>query len=102
MAVPAGLELELSKMTPADRAEFEQEMGLMATDRDHLIRTLLKISGQMAFFTAGEKEVRTWLLRQGGTALEAADGIHTDLARGFIRAEVMTVAIWCAWAASAS
>jgi len=92
VAVPAGLELELSKMTPEDRAEFEREMGLVGTDRDHLIRTLLKISGQMIFFTAGEKEVRTWLLRQGGTALEAADGIHSDLARGFIRAEVMTVA----------
>lgn len=91
IAVPAGLELELSKMTPADREEFEREMGLVGTDRDHLIRTLLQISGQMIFFTAGEKEVRTWLLRQGGTALEAADGIHTDLARGFIRAEVMTV-----------
>jgi ribosome-binding ATPase len=90
-AVPAGLELELSKMSPADRREFEEEMGLVGTDRDHLIRTLLQISGQSIFFTAGEKEVRTWLLRQGGTALEAADGIHTDLARGFIRAEVMTV-----------
>lgn len=92
MAVPAGLELELSKMSAEDRTEFEQEMGLVATDRDHLIRTLLDVSGQMTFFTAGEKEVRTWLLRKGGTALEAADGIHTDLARGFIRAEAMTVA----------
>ncbi|MEN6451818.1 MAG: DUF933 domain-containing protein [Thermoguttaceae bacterium] len=92
MAVPAGLEVELSKMTPEDRAEFEQEMGLVATDRGQLIRTLLKTSGQMTFFTAGEKEVRTWLLPQGGTALDAADGIHSDLARGFIRAEVMTVA----------
>jgi len=73
------------------REEFEKEMGLVGTDRDHLIRTLLKYSGQMTFFTAGEKEVRTWLIRQGGTALEAADGIHTDLARGFIRAEVMSV-----------
>jgi hypothetical protein len=91
LAVPAGLELELAKMSPQDRLEFEQEMGLVATDRDHLIRTLLKVSGQMTFFTAGDKEVRTWLLHQGGTALEAADGIHTDLARGFIRAEVMTV-----------
>jgi ribosome-binding ATPase len=91
IAVPAGLELELSKMLPADRAEFEQEMGLVGTDRDHLIRLLLKVSGQTIFFTAGEKEVRTWLLRKGGTALEAADNIHTDLARGFIRAEVMTV-----------
>lgn len=92
IAVAAGLELELSKMTPEDRADFEKEMGLVSTDRDHLIRTLLKVSGQMVFFTAGEKEVRTWLLRQGATALDAADGIHSDLARGFIRAEVMTVA----------
>lgn len=90
MAVPAGLELELSKMTPEDRAEFEQEMGLVGTDRDHIIRTLLKTSRQTTFFTAGEPEVRTWLLREGGTAIEAAGGIHTDLARGFIRAEVMT------------
>jgi ribosome-binding ATPase len=92
ISVPAGLELELSKMAPADRAEFLQEMGLTSTDRDHLIRTLMTTSGQSIFFTAGEKEVRTWILRQGGTALEAADGIHSDLARGFIRAEVMTVA----------
>ncbi|MBN1394982.1 MAG: redox-regulated ATPase YchF [Pirellulales bacterium] len=92
LAVPAGLELELSKMSAEDRAEFEREMDLVATDRDHLIRTLMDVSGQMIFFTAGEKEVRTWLLRRGGTALEAADNIHTDLARGFIRAEVMAVA----------
>jgi ribosome-binding ATPase YchF (GTP1/OBG family) len=91
MAIPAGLELELAKMSPADREEFEKEMNLVGTDRDHLIRTLLKTSGQTTFFTAGEPEVRTWLLREGGTALEAADGIHSDLARGFIRAEVMTV-----------
>jgi len=43
----------------------------------------------MLYFTAGEKEVRTWMLRRGGTALEAAANIHTDLARGFIRAETM-------------
>jgi hypothetical protein len=91
-AIPAGLELELSKMSPQDRAEFEREMGVGGTDRDALIRTLLKTSGQMTFFTVSEKEVRAWLLRRGGTALEAADGIHTDLARGYIRAEVMTCA----------
>ena len=91
LAVPAGLELELSKMTAEERAEFIAEMGITTTDRDPFIRTLLKTSRQTTFFTAGEPEVRTWLLREGGTALEAADGIHTDLARGFIRAEVMTV-----------
>lgn len=89
-AIPVGLEYELSRMSPEDRAEFEKEMGVGGTDRDHLIRTLLDVSGQMVFLTAGEKEVRTWLMRRGGTAVEAAGGIHTDLARGFIRAEIMT------------
>ncbi len=88
--VPVGLEMELARMTPEERAEFEEEMGVGGTDKDHLIRTMLEASGQMLFFTAGEKEVRTWLLPRGGTAVEAAGGIHTDLARGFIRAEIMT------------
>lgn len=89
--VPVGLELELAKMSPADRAEFEREMGVGGTDRDHLIRTMLDISHQMTFFTAGDKEVRTWLLPKDSTAVEAAGSIHTDLARGFIRAEVFKI-----------
>lgn len=91
-AIPVGLESELAKMSPEDRAEFEKEMGVGGSDRDHLIRTLMKVSGQRLFLTAGEKEVRTWLLHQGGTAVEAAGSIHTDLARGFIRAEVINAA----------
>jgi ribosome-binding ATPase YchF (GTP1/OBG family) len=91
IALPADLELELSQMTPEDRAEFEKEMGLVGTDRDHILRRLLQVSGQIAFFTANEREVRMWLLRQGGTALEAADTVHSDLARGFIRAEVTAI-----------
>jgi len=90
VAMPVGLEVELAKMSPEDRAEFQKEMGVGGADRDALIRTLLDVSGQMTFFTAGEKEVRTWILPKGGTAVEAAGNIHTDLARGFIRAEVMT------------
>ena len=77
-------------MSPEERAEFEEEMGVGGTDKDALVRTMLQASGQMLFFTAGEKEVRTWLLPKGGTAVDAAAGIHTDLARGFIRAEIMT------------
>ncbi len=92
VALPAGLELELSRMSPEDRAAFREEMGIGPFDRDALLRTLVVASGQMLYFTAGEKEVRTWMLRAGGTALEAAANIHTDLARGFIRAEVMRVA----------
>lgn len=89
LAVPVGLELELARMSPEDRAEFQQEMGIEGSRRDEVLRAMLDRSGQMLYFTAGEKEVRTWMLRQGGTALEAADNIHSDLARGFIRAEVM-------------
>ena len=90
-AVPAGLELELAKMDSADREEFQREMGVGGTDRNSILRKLMDVSGQELFLTAGDKEVRTWMLRKGGTALEAAASIHTDLARGFIRAEVMTV-----------
>jgi ribosome-binding ATPase YchF (GTP1/OBG family) len=89
VAIPLGLELELARMEPADRAEFVAEMGLNPSDRDHLLRRIMSVSGQFLYFTAGEKEVRTWMLHKGGTALEAADNIHSDLARGFIRAEVM-------------
>ena len=89
LGVRVGLELELARMSESDRADFESEMGLVGPRRDEVLRTVLDASGQMLYFTAGEKEVRTWMLRQGGTALEAADNIHSDLARGFIRAETM-------------
>jgi ribosome-binding ATPase YchF (GTP1/OBG family) len=87
-----GLELELVRMSPEDRAEMERDLGLAPASRDALLRQILDVSGQMLYFTAGEKEVRTWMFRKGGTALEAADNIHSDLARGFIRAEVMRCA----------
>ena len=67
-------------------------MGLKTVERDEIITSMMDVSGQMVFFTAGEDEVRTWILRKGGTALDAAGSIHTDLARGFIRAEVISVA----------
>ena len=85
------LELELAGMSDTEREEFCREMEVKTFDRDQVIRTAMDTSDQMLFFTTGEKEVRTWLIRRGGTALEAADNIHTDLARGFIRAETMNV-----------
>jgi ribosome-binding ATPase YchF (GTP1/OBG family) len=88
-AIPIGLELELARMASEDRSAFVAEMGLSPADRASLLRKIMTVSGQFLYFTAGDKEVRTWMLRVGGTALEAADNIHTDLARGFIRAEVM-------------
>ncbi len=89
VAVPIGLESELSRMEPEERDEFRNEMGIGSFDRDGLIRTIMDVSRQMLFFTACEKEVRSWMTAKGTTAVLAADGIHTDLARGFIRAETM-------------
>ena len=89
IAVPLRLELELSQLEEPERAEFLSEMGLEAADRDGLLRMLMDVSGQFLFFTAGDKEVRSWLLRKGASAHEAAGNIHTDMARGFIRAETM-------------
>ena len=91
-AFSLALEMELAPMEPAERDAFCQEMQVQTFDRDRLVRTIMDTSGQMLFFTAGEKEVRTWMIRQGGTAVEAAGNIHTDLAQGFIRAEAMQVA----------
>ena len=54
VAFPIGLELELARMSPEDRAEFEEEMGVGETDRDQLIRTILEASGRMLFFTCND------------------------------------------------
>ena len=77
-------------MPTEERNAFCDEMGVSAYDRDELMRQIMLASGQMLFFTAGEKEVRTWMIRKGGTAEEAAGGIHSDLAKGFVRAETMS------------
>lgn len=91
MAAPVSLMHELSTMSEEDGKALIEEMELKTVDRDEIITTMMDVSGQMVFFTAGEDEVRTWILRKGATALDAAGSIHTDLARGFIRAEIMSV-----------
>jgi ribosome-binding ATPase YchF (GTP1/OBG family) len=91
VAVSIGLETELDKMTAEDRQSFLEEMQLPSTSKASVLKTILGASGQMTFMTVGEKEIRTWLVPKGGTALEAAGSIHTDMAKGFIRAEIMRV-----------
>ncbi len=91
-AVSISLQRELARMDEGERQEFCAEMGVQVADSGALVRAIMDASGQMLFFTAGEKEVRTWLIPQGATAVEAAGSIHTDLAKGFIRAEVMQCA----------
>ena len=89
IAISVALEMELSGMSPEEKSAFLAEMQLPASDKSAVLHTILDASGQMTFITAGEKELRTWLVPRGGTAVEAAAAIHTDMAKGFIRAEVM-------------
>ncbi|MDB5351183.1 MAG: putative GTPase, probable translation factor [Planctomycetota bacterium] len=88
LAIDAKLELELAQLDPAERAVFMEEMGITDLGRDRIIREAYHGVGIITFFTAGEPEVRGWNVERGGTAVDAAGKIHTDLARGFIRAEV--------------
>jgi ribosome-binding ATPase len=88
LAIDAKLELELAQLEPDERAAFMAEMGIGELGRDRIIRRAYDAVGIITFFTAGEPEVRGWNLERGATAVEAAGKIHTDLARGFIRAEV--------------
>ncbi len=88
LAIDAKLELELSQLEPDERAAFMADLGITELARDRIIRRAYDAVGIITFFTAGEPEVRGWNLERGGTAVDAAGKIHTDLAKGFIRAEV--------------
>lgn len=88
LAIDAKLELELSQLEPAEREAFMADMGITEFGRDRIIRKAYDAVGIITFFTAGEPEVRGWNVEKGGTAVDAAGKIHTDLAKGFIRAEV--------------
>ena len=91
VAAPLGLELEVQALDENERAAFAADFGLKDPSRDRVLRAIFEATEQITFFTSDEKEVRAWLLRRGLTALDAAATIHTDLARGFIRAEIMAV-----------
>ena len=89
-ALGAKVEAEVAQIeNPAERVEFLQALGIEEPAIHVLTRLLYRALGYISFFTVGEDEVRAWTIRQGETALDAAHTIHTDLARGFIRAEVM-------------
>ena len=81
--------MDLAQMSTEDRQAFIKEFGLERVDRDQIIRQIMTASGQMLYFTAGEKEVRAWTVKKGSTAPQAAGVIHTDFERGFIRAETI-------------
>ncbi|RME81994.1 MAG: redox-regulated ATPase YchF [Caldilineae bacterium] len=91
-ALRGKLEAELAQMEPEEAADFMAEFGIEELGLSRVIHLSYDLLQVHSFFTVGEDEVRAWTLPVGGTALDAAATIHTDLARGFIRAEVVAFA----------
>lgn len=89
-ALAGKIEAEITQLPEADAALFMEDLGISEASRGRVIRLTYALLGLFSFFTAGEDECRAWTLSRGATAVDAAAAIHTDLARGFIRAEVVT------------
>jgi ribosome-binding ATPase len=89
-ALAGKIEAEIAQLPPEDAAAFIADLGIAEASRGRVIRLTYGLLGLFSFFTAGEDECRAWTLAVGDSAVDAAAAIHTDLARGFIRAEVVT------------
>jgi GTP-binding protein YchF len=85
----ARLEVDLVELSAAERREYLESLGVKSSGADQLIKNAYRVLGLMSFLTAGEKEARAWTIPQGSRAQEAAGAIHSDIARGFIRAEIV-------------
>jgi len=90
--VSAQIEAEISELEPEDARLFMEELGISDSGIARIARTVYAHLGLISFFTAGEKEVRSWTIRSGDSASRAAGKIHSDIERGFIRAEVVAYA----------
>jgi GTP-binding protein YchF len=86
------VEAELAELAPADRAELLASYGLAEPALATLARECYRLLGLQSYFTAGEKEIRAWTVRRGAMGPEAAGVIHTDFEKGFIRAQVYSLA----------
>lgn len=89
LSLQGKLEMEIAQLDPAEATEFMAEFGIAEPALHRMIRVCYDLVGLHSFFTVGEDEVRAWTIRKGATAVEAAAAIHSDLARGFIRADVV-------------
>ena len=90
VAVCAKIELEIAQLDAADATAFLADLGLSASGLDRVIRASYDLLGYISFFTVGEDECRAWSIPRGTPAQLAAGEIHSDIARGFIRAEVVS------------
>ena len=88
-ALSAKIEMEIGQLDEDEAAVFRQEMGVTESSLERVIRLSYRLLGLISFFTAGPDETRAWTIPDGSTAVDAAGAIHSDLARGFIRAEVV-------------
>jgi GTP-binding protein YchF len=86
----AVVEEEISRISPEEQAEFIKEIGTGRSAKDRLVRASFDAMRYISFMTVGEDEVRAWNVREGTTALGAAGRVHSDLEKGFIRAEVIS------------
>ncbi|HET6487774.1 MAG TPA: DUF933 domain-containing protein [Spirochaetia bacterium] len=82
------MEMEISRLSPEDQLAFLQDLGLEEPARNRFLRHVYSTLNLVSFFTVGDDECKAWSIRQGTNAVGAAGEIHTDLAKGFIRAEV--------------
>lgn len=82
------LEAEIAELEDEEKMEFLEDLGMEEPGLDRVIRAGYKLLGLQTYFTAGEKEVRAWTVKEGATAPQAAAVIHTDFEKGFIRAEI--------------
>lgn len=89
MQISAKIESEISSLSPEEREVFLQDLKIAEPALNILSRLCFEALGLMSFFTVGEDEVRQWTTRRCSTAPQAAGAIHSDLERGFIRAEIM-------------
>ena len=85
----AKIEMELGELDADDAATFMEELGIAESGLERVIRLSYQLLGLISFLTAGPDEVRAWPIPAGSTAVDAAGAIHTDLAKGFIRAETV-------------
>ena len=92
LAIRARLEQDLAQMTPAEAREWMAAFGISVTAKDRLIRKSFALLGLISFFTVVGHEVRAWAVPAGSSALDAAGAVHTDMKKGFIRAEVVSFA----------
>ena len=90
VVICAQLEAELVALPPSERVDYLKSLGVATSGVDQLIKSAYQLLGLMSFLTAGEKEVRAWTILQGTRAQTAAGTIHSDIERGFIRAEVIS------------